>query len=239
MPVYRLTDRLAFPPPEGADDSGLVAVGGDYRPERLLLAYSLGIFPWPHPPYEPLLWFSPDPRFVLPLDRVEIQRSLRKAIRRDPYVIRFDTRFRDVMKACSKVPRPGQKGTWITPDLIDGYVALHELGYAHSIEAYQDDRLVGGLYGVSVGRVFCGESMFADADDASKIAFVTLLGHLRRWGFAFVDCQVYTDHLARFGAVDVDRSEYLDALHHAVAHPTRRGNWQVEMSPIDALAALS
>lgn len=230
MPVYRLSDRLVFPPPEGADPSGLVAIGGDLRPERVMLGYSLGIFPWPHAEDEPMLWFSPDPRFVLPLDRVSLQRSLRKTLKREPYEVRFDTRFRDVIRSCSATKRPGQLGTWITGELTSAYVQLYELGFAHSIEAFRGDELVGGLYGVSIGRAFFGESMFATADDASKVAFTTLLGHLDAWGFAFVDCQVFTEHLARFGAEEWPREDYLTLLRDAVANPTRRGLWQIEMS---------
>lgn len=237
MPVYRLSDDLVFPPAERADKSGLLAVGGDARPERLILAYSQGIFPWPHRGY-PLLWFSPDPRFVLPLDEAYLQRSLRKAIKRAPYAIRFDTAFEEVMEACAAAPRPGQDGTWITPDLIEGYVHLHKLGYAHSIEAYREGELVGGLYGVSLGRAFFGESMFARADDASKIAFATLLAHLVRWGFAFVDCQVHTEHLSRFGATEIPRRAYLGALREALSAPPKRGPWEAVLRPDEVLTAL-
>jgi len=239
VPVFRLNDRLVFPPPEGADPSGLVAIGGDLRPERVMLGYSLGIFPWPHAEHEPMLWFSPDPRFVLPLDVVNIQRSLRKSIKKEPFVVRFDTRFRDVIRRCSATKRPGQQGTWITAELTSAYVQLHELGFAHSIEAYQNDVLVGGLYGVALGRAFFGESMFADADDASKIAFATLLGHLDAWGFGFVDCQVYTEHLARFGAEEWPRDDYLALLREAIAHPTKRGAWNAEMTPLEATSRFS
>lgn len=238
MPVYRLTDRLAFPPPEGADPNGIVAVGGDVRPERLLLAYSLGIFPWPHEEDDPLLWFSPDPRFVLSLDRVQVGRSLKKVIRRGTYEVRFDTRFREVMEACAHTKRPNQRGTWITRELVKGYVGLHQLGFAHSIEAFDGEALVGGLYGVSLGRAFFGESMFATSPDASKVAFVTLLGHLKSWGFDFVDCQVHTDHLERFGAEEWPREVYLDVLRDAVATPTRRGAWVAELTPGEALDRL-
>lgn len=238
MPVYRLTNKLAFPPPEGADSHGVVAIGGDVRPERLMLAYGQGIFPWPHAEDDPLLWFSPDPRFVLPLDAVEVGRSLRKSLRRSALTIRFDTRFRDVMTACAEAARPGQSGTWITRELVRGYLGLHELGFAHSIEAFDGEQLVGGLYGVSLGSAFFGESMFARVPDASKIAFVTLLGHLSRWGFDFVDCQVRTDHLARFGAQDWPRGEYLRALAHALSEPTRRGAWRTEFTPDECVKEL-
>jgi leucyl/phenylalanyl-tRNA--protein transferase len=238
LPVYRLSDDLVFPPAERADRSGLLAVGGDARPERLILAYSLGIFPWPHRGY-PLLWFSPDPRFVITLDDVHVHRSLKKAIKRAPFEVRFDTAFTRVMEGCSSVPRPGQDGTWITQELIDGYTHLHALGYAHSIEAWDGDELVGGLYGVSLGRAFFGESMFARADDSSKIAFATLLAHLRTWGFAFVDCQVHTDHLSRFGAVEIPRRAYLALLRDALTAQPRRGTWEVTLNPEGVLAALA
>ena len=186
MPVYRLTDKLNFPPPEGASPEGVVAVGGDTSPERLLLAYSQGIFPWPHRDL-PLLWFSPDPRFVISFDRVHVGRTLRKRARALGVEIRVDTAFERVLTACARMPRPGQDGTWITREIRDGFVALHRLGFAHSVETWQDEELVGGLYGVSVGKSFCGESMFARTDDASKLAMVALLGNLCQWGFHFVD----------------------------------------------------
>jgi leucyl/phenylalanyl-tRNA--protein transferase len=237
MPVYMLNRELRFPPPEGASPEGVVAVGGDASPERLVLAYSLGIFPWPHRDL-PLLWFSPDPRFVLRLDSVHVGRSLRKRIRAAPFEIRTDTAFAEVMQGCSTSPRPGQDGTWITPELKRGFEALHARGVAHSIEAWRDGELVGGLYGVSLGQAFCGESMFARADDASKIAAVTMLGNLRRWGFHFVDCQVYTDHLSRFGAEEWPRAKFLTALQVALAQPSTSGPWRFELDPQGALAEL-
>jgi leucyl/phenylalanyl-tRNA--protein transferase len=237
MPVYRLTRRLAFPPPEHATREGLVAVGGDASPERLLLAYAQGIFPWPSPGM-PLLWFSPDPRFVLVPGRAHLSRSLRKRVRAGTFDIRFDTRFADEMRACAAQPRPGQDGTWITDELVEGYVALHARGLAHSVEAFRDGELVGGLYGVSLGRAFFGESMFARAPDASKVAFATLLGQLVAWDFALVDCQVRTEHLARFGAEDWPRARFLGALRDALAAPTRVGRWVREVTAEQVLAAL-
>jgi leucyl/phenylalanyl-tRNA--protein transferase len=238
MPVYMLTDELKFPPPEGASPEGVVAIGGDASPERLVLAYSLGIFPWPHREL-PLLWFSPDPRFVLSFDSAHVGRSLRKRIRAEPYTIRTDTAFRDVMHGCAQSPRPGQDGTWITEQLRNGFCALHDRGVAHSIEAYDErGQLVGGLYGVALGRAFCGESMFARAPDASKIAMVTLLGNLCHWGYHFIDCQVYTDHLARFGASEWPRTKFLQALSRALSQPTRLGPWSFELSPVEALERL-
>jgi leucyl/phenylalanyl-tRNA--protein transferase len=237
MPAYLLTDDLVFPPPEGASPEGLVAIGGDTSPERLVLAYSQGIFPWPHRDL-PLLWFSPDPRFVLRFDRVHVDRSLRKRIRARHYQVRADTSFERVIAACATAPRPGQDGTWITDDIRRGFAALHRLGFAHSIETFRDDELVGGLYGVAIGKSFCGESMFSHADDASKVATVALLGNLCHWGFHFVDCQVYTDHLARFGAQPWPRDRFLAALRRAVAEPTHKGPWRFELDPEQSLAVL-
>ncbi len=237
MPIYKLSDDLRFPPPEGASPEGVVAIGGDVSPERLILAYSQGIFPWPHRDL-PLLWFSPDPRFVITWPLVHVGRSLRKRIRSHPFEVRTDTCFAAVMDGCARAPRPGQDGTWITDELREGYERLHALGFAHSVEVFLDGELMGGLYGVSLGRSFCGESMFAKADDASKIATVSMLGNLRHWGFHFVDCQVYTDHLARFGASEWPRSRYLHALSRALCEPTLRGPWHFELDPLQALAKL-
>lgn len=229
MPVYRLDRRLIFPPVEEAEE-GLLAVGGDLSPERLLLAYRSGIFPW-YSEGEPILWHSPDPRFVLVPDGIRVSRSLAKTLRKRPYRLTLDTAFRSVIEACAASPRPGQDGTWITRDMVEAYDRLHALGYAHSVEAWEGPRLVGGLYGVSLGAAYFGESMFAAAPDASKCAFVALVGQLRRWGFAFVDCQVATSHLERFGAEAWPRRRYLDALAEAVAHPDRRGRWSFEEDP--------
>jgi leucyl/phenylalanyl-tRNA---protein transferase len=237
LPARLERNRLAFPPPETASPEGIVAFGGDASPERLLLAYGQGIFPWPHEGY-PLLWFSPDPRFVLDLGDVTLSRSLRKTIRRGAYEVRFDTRFRDVMLACGTAPRRGQNGTWITHELVAGFGKLHTSGFAHSVEAYEDGELVGGLYGMSLGKAFFGESMFARRPDASKVAFATLLAHLVRWDFALVDCQVYTEHLARFGARNEPRSRFLARLHRALEHPTRVGPWERTLSPDEVLETL-
>lgn len=237
MPVYLLDKELSFPPPEDANEEGIVAVGGDLSPERLLLAYRHGIFPWPARGY-PLLWFSPDPRFALEPARAHVPRSLRKAIRRGSFRVTADTAFGEVITACAAMPRPRQKGTWITGDLREGYLGLHQLGYAHSIEAWDGDRLVGGLYGVALGRTFAGESMFASAPDASKVAFTTLLGHLAMWGFRIVDCQVHTEHLARFGATMWPRERFLSQWRSAVDEPSVLAPWTLTMSPADALGKL-
>jgi leucyl/phenylalanyl-tRNA--protein transferase len=238
MPVYLLSDELVFPPPEGASREGVVAVGGDFRAERLLLAYAQGIFPWPTEGM-PLLWFSPNPRFVLCPSEAHVPRSLKKVIKRGGCDVRCETAFEKVIDACASAPRDGQRGTWITDELRAGYCELHRLGYAHSIECWMDDMLVGGLYGVSLGKIFFGESMFAKVPDASKIAFATLLGNLCHWEFALVDCQVYTEHLDRFGAVEIPRRDFLSALRGALTAPTRQGKWTFELDPIAAIGALA
>ena len=235
MRIPVLTRAIQFPPPERATPEGIVAVGGDASPERLLVAYQSGIFPWPHEGL-PLLWFSPDPRFVLVPGEAHVHRSLRKRMRRGTYEVRADTAFTEVMQACSESPRPGQDGTWITDELIDGYTRLHGLGVAHSIESWHEGKLVGGLYGVSIGGMFFGESMFARAPDASKVAFATLLGNLIHWEFDLVDCQAYTDHLERFGAVEWPRRRFLRALGAALEKPTRMGPWRLELTPAQAEA---
>ncbi|MFO0554530.1 MAG: leucyl/phenylalanyl-tRNA--protein transferase [Polyangiaceae bacterium] len=226
MPVYRLDRRIVFPPPEMADENGLLAIGGDLRPERLLLGYENGIFPW-YSDGLPILWHSPDPRYVLLASRLHVGRSLEKQLRREIYEVRLDERFHDVLVKCGATPRPGQKGTWITQEMIAAYETLHELGFAHSAEAYLDGELVGGLYGVSLGGVFFGESMFADAPDASKVAFVTLVRHLERLGIDLVDCQVHTTHLERFGAENWPRARFLAELSRRLQRPTWRGRWSL------------
>ncbi|UCE84862.1 MAG: leucyl/phenylalanyl-tRNA--protein transferase [Deltaproteobacteria bacterium] len=230
MPVYRLGAEHAFPPPEAAEPSGLLAVGGDLAPERLLRAYSLGIFPWYSDP-DPILWFSPDPRMVLVPSELRVSRSLRRAIRRGGCEVRLDTAFERVIAACAAVERPDDAGTWITPDMIDAYVRLHRLGYAHSVEAWRDGRLIGGLYGVSIGGSFFGESMFARESDASKVAFVKLVRQLHAWNFDLIDCQVRTPHLARFGATDWPRARFLAALAKSLERETRRGAWRFDAEP--------
>ena len=229
MPVFRLTRRIEFPPPELAQD-GLLAVGGDLRPERLVLAYASGIFPW-YEEGQPILWHSPDPRMVLRVAELRVPRSVEKARRKGLYAVTLDTAFEDVIRLCAETPRNGQRGTWITPAMQRAYGELHRQGLAHSAEAWSEGQLVGGLYGVSLGDVFFGESMFAHAPDASKVAFVALVESLAAWGLGLVDCQVYTDHLARFGASEWPRSEYLEALRLALEAPTRQGRWRLAEGP--------
>jgi leucyl/phenylalanyl-tRNA--protein transferase len=227
VPVFRLDDRLVFPPAHLADDSGLLAIGGDLRPERLLLAYSHGIFPW-YERGQPILWHSPDPRMVLLADRLRVPRSLAKAVRKAPFRLTLDTAFADVIEGCASTKRPGQRGTWITPAMRKAYTDLHRRGVAHSVEAWRGDTLVGGVYGVCLGAVFFGESMFTRVPDASKLAFVALVRQLVRWGITLVDCQVHTEHLSRFGAEEWPRREFLAALEQALARPTRPGPWRFD-----------
>jgi leucyl/phenylalanyl-tRNA--protein transferase len=227
MPVYRLGPEMAFPPPEEAEPSGLLAVGGDLRPERLLLAYSMGIFPW-YGDEQPILWHSPDPRHVLLPSDLAVSRTLRRVLKRAAFEVTLDTAFEDVIGACAESPRKNDPGTWITKDMIDAYRRLFELGFAHSAEAWQDGELAGGLYGVSLGGCFFGESMFTRRTDASKVAFVTLVRQLAAWDFDFIDCQVYTDHLARLGATQWSRRRFLEALDASLARPTRRGRWSLD-----------
>jgi leucyl/phenylalanyl-tRNA--protein transferase len=232
VPVFRLDDRLVFPPVELADD-GLLAVGGDLSTKRLLLAYSQGIFPW-YEADQPILWHSPDPRMVLRVEELHVPRSLRKVLRQGRYHFTLDSAFPAVIGACAAAPRHGQGGTWITPQMRAAYLELHRLGWAHSVEAWLDDTLAGGVYGVCLGAIFFGESMFARRPDASKAAFVMLTEQLQRWGVTLVDCQVHTQHLARFGATEWPRSRYLTALSAAVSKPTRRGRWAFDQPAASA-----
>ena len=227
MPVFQLDERLVFPPPELADPDGLLAVGGDLRPERLVLAYSHGIFPWPTEGF-PLLWHSPDPRFVLHAPKLHVPKSLQKAMRKQPFRTSLDSAFREVIENCALKRRPGQRGTWITPEMVGAYCELHRLGLAHAVEVWEGEVLVGGLYGVSIGGAFFGESMFATRDNASKVGFVRLVQQLVRWGIDLIDAQVYTTHLERFGAEHWPRERYLRALNEALDKPTRHGPWRFD-----------
>lgn len=225
MPVYLLSpDEVTFPPADHADVDGLLAVGGDLRPERLLTAYRSGIFPW-YGRGLPILWHSPDPRYVLEPAAIHVPRSLRKTMRRKTYEVRYDTAFEQVVDSCARAPRPGQKGTWITPEMKAAYLALHRMGHAHSVESWASGKLEGGLYGVALGAIFFGESMFARAPDASKVALVALAQRLSDWGFQLIDCQMETAHLARFGAQAWPRKRFLTALKAALEEPSRTGSW--------------
>ena len=215
-----------FPPVESAREHGLLAVGGDLTPVRLLVAYANGIFPWPHPRLPQIPWFCPTPRTVLRPASFHLGRSTAKAIRRKPFEIRFDTAFPEVIHACAAMNRHDGGGTWVTREMISAYIQLHTLGFAHSVEAWHGDRLVGGVYGVSLGAAFFGESMFHTAPNASKIALITLLQRLREWNFPFLDCQMRTPIANRLGAVDWDRPTFQSALAEALKTPTRRTSWK-------------
>ena len=209
--MYRLTDALLFPSPEQASDEGIVAVGGDLKPERVMLAYRKGIFPW----FESddfLLWWSPDPRMVLFPDQVKISKSMRAVLRKKQFEVTFNKAFDDVVEACAKVKRFGQNGTWITPGLMEVYSTLHAQGHAHSVEVWEEGVLVGGLYGIDLGTVFCGESMFSKANNASKVALISLAKELKKNKYELIDCQVPTQHLASMGAESIPRSEFLTYL---------------------------
>lgn len=207
--IPQIRYELVFPDAESATEDGIVAYGGDLSPSRLLLAYRSGIFPW-YSKHDPILWWSPDPRLILELDDFKLRRSLKKKLKNFEY--RFDTAFDDVIRECATIHRPGQHGSWILDEVVEAYSVLHGMGHAHSVEAYEDGKLVGGLYGVAVGKVFCGESMFSKVSDASKAAFAVLIAHLKVWGFEFIDAQVPTEHLKSLGAVEVSREHFLKRL---------------------------
>ncbi|WP_455381893.1 leucyl/phenylalanyl-tRNA--protein transferase [Salinispira pacifica] len=217
-------ERFQFPSPDQATGEGILGVGGNLSPGMLLSAYSQGVFPW-FSPGDPILWWCPDPRFVLFPDKLHISRSMRRVLRRREFSVSFDRMFRRVIEACSATPRPGQRGTWITDEMIESYSKLHELGYAHSVEVSLNGELVGGLYGVSLGSCLFGESMFARVSNASKVGFVYLVQVLKQQGFSLIDSQVHTDHLESLGAEDIPRERYLSLLAAALEAPTRRGNW--------------
>jgi len=209
--MYFLSKELYFPPAETASPEGIVAVGGDLSPERLVLAYQLGIFPW-FEEEEPILWWSPPERMVLFFDDLTISKSMRNIINRKQFKVTFNTAFRDVIVNCKKITRKDQAGTWITDNMVEAYFKLHELGIAKSVEVWENEELVGGLYGVDLGHVFCGESMFSKVSNASKLAFIALAKQLEMADYRLLDCQVYNDHLASLGCVEIDREDFLKVL---------------------------
>jgi leucyl/phenylalanyl-tRNA--protein transferase len=224
MPVYKLPDDPIFPHPSEAEPDGLIAIGGDLSPERILNAYCSGIFPWFRDD-DDIFWFSPDPRMVLFPDEIKISASLHRVLKSNKFSIRFDTDFAGVMKGCADVPRMEQEGTWIDKDFIAAYTRLYKLGFAHSAEAYLDGRLAGGLYGISIGKAFFGESMFHLVPDASKAALYHLVQKIKTWQVQFIDCQVETDLFKRFGARLVPRSDYLVLLGKAVRIRAGKCDW--------------
>ena len=227
MPIFRLVEEPIFPPPDYADPSGLLAVGGDLSNERLLEAYRLGIFPW-YSDDQPILWWSPDPRLVLDLNDFKISRSLRKTLKREVFQVTLDHAFEEVIRACAVVPREAQNGTWITNEMLKAYVNLHGLGYAHSVESWFGGKLAGGLYGVSLGKCFFGESMFHLKTDASKVALAILVEKLRSWDFHLIDSQMTTEHMLRLGAKELPRRIFLKRLQSALRYPTKRGRWRTD-----------
>jgi len=225
MPVYQLLPEVSlFPPTEEAEDDGLLAVGGDLSKERLLAAYSKGIFPW-YEVGQPILWWSPDPRLVLTPETLKISRSLRKVLRKQQFEIRFDTAFEKVIKACADVRTEQGEGTWIIPEMQQAYTELHQDGFAHSVESWLDGELVGGLYGISLGQCFFGESMFSTRNDSSKVALVALAEFSREVGIRMIDCQMTTPHLLSLGASEIQRKEFLKNLKILLEQPTLKGSW--------------
>ncbi len=215
--------ELSFPPVETATEDGLLAYGGDLSPSRLLLAYRNGIFPW-YNHDDPILWWSPNPRLVLYLDEFILRKSLKKRIKH--FEIRYDTAFKEVMLECGTIDRDGQHGSWIIPEVIEGYGVLFDMGYAHSVEAWQDGILVGGLYGVCIGKMFYGESMFAKVSDASKVAFANLVERLKKEGFEIIDCQIPSPHLQSLGAREISRDEFVSHLSDLVYEEFTLSHWK-------------
>jgi len=209
--MYFLLKDLFFPDVSEAEASGVLAVGGDLSPERLMLAYRSGIFPW-FDSDEPILWWSPPKRMVLFPDELVVSKSMRSILRKGVFTVTFNKDFRAVISNCSSIKRDGQPGTWITPEMIEAYVKLHELGHAKSVEVWQNNELVGGLYGVDLGHVFCGESMFSKVSNASKVAFITLVENLQIRKYKLVDCQVHNPHLESLGAREIDRDDFIKII---------------------------
>ena len=225
MPVYQLIPEVSFfPPTEEAEGDGLLAVGGDLTKERLLAAYSKGIFPW-YEAGQPILWWSPDPRLVLIPEELKISRSLRKALRKQQFEIRFDSAFQQVIKACADVRTQQGEGTWIIPEMQQAYTELHQDGFAHSVESWLDGELAGGLYGISLGQCFFGESMFSTRNDSSKVALVALVEFSKQVGIKMIDCQMTTSHLLSLGAREIKRKVFLQNLKIHLEEPTLKGSW--------------
>ncbi len=209
--MYFLSDNMAFPPVSKASREGVVAFGGDLSVERLLVAYKSGIFPW-YNEGEPIIWYSPDPRMVLFFDKLKVSKSMRQILRKKVFKVTFNTCFEEVISNCKTIPRKDQGGTWITSEMQEAYIKLHDIGMAKSVEVWQDDKLVGGLYGVDLGTVFSGESMFSKVSNASKVAFIFLVEKLKKEKYDLLDCQLYNNHLASLGAEEIPRSEFLKFL---------------------------
>ena len=213
--MYYVTKDLFFPPVSQANRDGILAIGGDLSPERLLLAYKSGIFPW-FEPGDPILWWSPNPRMVLFLEELIVSKSMRNILNRNIFTVTFNQSFRDVISNCQKVKRDGQTGTWITNDMIEAYCNLNELGIAKSVEVWQNDELVGGLYGIDLETIFCGESMFSLVSNASKVAFIALVEQLKERNYKLLDCQVYNPHLESLGCREIKREEFIEILQNKI-----------------------
>jgi len=223
MPVYLLNEDLEFPDPELAQPDGLLAIGGDLNPGRLLLAYEKGIFPW-YNPADPILWWSPDPRGVIIPSQIKVSNSMRNVLNREDYTLSFDKNFPEVIRNC-RIQKRNENGTWISDDISKAYTQLHEIGLAHSVEVWRDKKLVGGLYGVSIGNAFFGESMFSAEKNCSKIALIHLSRVLEKLNFSMIDCQLYTQHLGTLGAVEMSRTEFLAKLKSSLKNDSIVGNW--------------
>lgn len=232
MPIFRLGKEILFPPVSLAMENGLLAVGGDLSPYRLLEAYRQGIFPW-YSPGEPILWWAPQPRFILFPQEIVLSRSMRQVLWQKRFSLTLDQQFDTVISACRKISRPTQEGTWITKEMEEAYSILFELGYAHSVEVWCDGKLAGGLYGVSLGGCFFGESMFARERNASKAALIFLASLLGKLRFTLIDCQVYTPHLASLGGRFVLRETFSDLLRKSLLRPALRGNWSTHPELMD------
>lgn len=228
MPVFLLSDTIEFPPPHLASEEGLLAVGGDLTQKRLLLAYRMGIFPW-FSNNEPILWWSPDPRLVLYPHEIKTSKTLKKIIKKEVFKVTMDLAFNEVINQCAQVRLKKNQGTWIIEDMIEAYCRLHESGFAHSVEVWRQGELVGGLYGVSLGKCFFGESMFTRISNASNIALVKLVEYLKELSFNMLDCQVPTEHLTRFGARQIPRIRFLNQLEKSLKAPTRKGKWDYKV----------
>jgi len=227
MPVFLLTDKIEFPPPHLASKEGLLAIGGDLSRERLLLAYRMGIFPW-FSDDEPILWWSPDPRLVLYPNEIKISKTLKKIMKKGLFKVTMDSAFVQVINQCAQIRIQNNQGTWILEDMIDAYCKLHESGFAHSVEAWYQGELAGGLYGVSLGNCFFGESMFTRISNASNVALVTLVEYLNTLSFDIIDCQLTTEHLLRFGAKEIPRAAFLNQLEESLKASTKKGKWCFE-----------
>ncbi len=228
MPLFRLSERLDFPPAWLARSDGLLCIGGDLSAQRILLAYENGIFPW-FSENEPILWWSPDPRLVLIPEHINISKSLKKKIKKNSFHLTLDHAFEETILSCAQPRRKKYAGTWLIEEMIEAYIQLHKLGYAHSIETWKEGLLVGGLYGICLGGIFFGESMFSFESDASKIALITLAHHLKQHRFDLIDCQVTTNHLLSMGATEISRNSYLDIIQQSIKRKDIKNIWDQEI----------